>query len=74
MVAARASAAKPEDRYRGVDELAAEVIRYLDRLPVMAYRESLVGRARRFAARNQTRLILPGAYILVRLGLFLSSH
>ena len=73
-VAARASAARPEDRYRGVDELAAEVVRYLDRLPVLAYRESLLERARRFAARNQTLLILLGAYILVRLGLFLSSH
>ena len=69
-VALRACAVRPEDRYSCVDELAADVTRYLDRLPVSAYRESVAERARRFAGRNQTLLILLAAYVLVRWGLF----
>ncbi len=43
-IAARARADHPSDRYRGAAELAFEFSRYLDRLPVAAYRENLLER------------------------------
>lgn len=65
-IAARASAADPGARYASVSALAAEVDRFLDRLPVEAYRESPVERLQRFAGRNQTLLLLLGTWLAVR--------
>jgi eukaryotic-like serine/threonine-protein kinase len=70
-VAARAAAADPDGRYATVDALAADVGRFLDGHSVSAYRENLLERLHRFARRNSVLLLLLGAYLLVRLGLFL---
>ncbi|MEZ4588183.1 MAG: serine/threonine-protein kinase [Gemmatimonadales bacterium] len=49
----------PEDRYQSVDELAADVRRHLDGLPIAAHPESFVYRARKFAGRHP--LVIPSA-------------
>ena len=69
-IAARAAAADPSQRYGSVTDLAADVTRYLDRLPVTAYRESPMERLRRFGARNQVLLLLLAAYLAVKFALF----
>jgi serine/threonine protein kinase len=70
-IADKAMAADPGSRYESALELAAEVERFLENLPVAAYRESLYERAARFFARNQTLLLLLMAYVLVRFLLLL---
>jgi serine/threonine protein kinase len=69
-IAAKASLPGPELRYGTVQELSDDVMRYLDRLPVSAYRESPLEHARRFAARNQVLLLLLAAYLFVKLAIF----
>jgi len=70
-IAARASAADPGSRYPVVDAMAADVGRFLDGYPVSAYRENAVERLHRFARRNSVLLLLLGAYLVVRLAVFL---
>ncbi len=43
----------PDERYRTVAELASDLERFLDILPVEAYRDSLAGRAMKFARRHR---------------------
>jgi len=68
-VAARAAAADPAMRYPTVQDLAGDVARFLDRLPVTAYRESPVERAVRFARRNHVLLLLLATYLVVKFAL-----
>jgi serine/threonine protein kinase len=70
-VAARASAAPPEARYGSATELAAEVERFLDALPVEAYREGPSEAALRFARRNHVLLLLLATYLVVKFALVL---
>jgi serine/threonine protein kinase len=70
-VCRKASAPAPEARYGSVRELAAEVARHLDGLPVAAHRESLADRLRRFGRRYRTAILLILAYVLVRTALLL---
>jgi serine/threonine protein kinase len=65
-ICAHARALRPEDRYASVSELAAEVERFLSALPVYAYPEGPVERARRLAAKYRTPLLLVAAYLLMR--------
>jgi eukaryotic-like serine/threonine-protein kinase len=69
-VAARASASDPEARYGSVQDLAADVTRFLDGLPVSAYRESAAERAERFARQNHVLLLLLATYLVVKFALF----
>jgi serine/threonine-protein kinase len=62
----RAMAADPAARYASVQELAADLGRYLDGLPVAAYRENLVERAGRFVHRYRTPILIVLAYIVMR--------
>ena len=59
-------AADPAARYPSVLELAADLGRYLDGLPVTAYRESLVERAGRFVHRHRTPILIVLAYLVMR--------
>jgi serine/threonine protein kinase len=68
-IAARATAADPEARYTTVQELAADVERFLDRVPVTAYRETPVEHAVRFARRNHVLLLLLATYLVVKFAL-----
>lgn len=69
-VAARASANDPVSRYASAQELAADVTRFLDGLPVSAYRESVAERAGRFARQNHVLLLLLATYLVVKFALF----
>jgi serine/threonine protein kinase len=69
-VIGRATSADPVSRYSTVAELAADVTRFLDGLPVSAYRESAGERLTRFVRRNQVLLLLLAAYVAVKLALF----
>jgi serine/threonine protein kinase len=73
-ICAKALAPRPEDRYRSVSELAAEIERFLSALPVQAYPESPVERARRLAAKYRTPLLLVAAYLLMRIVLALVAR
>jgi serine/threonine protein kinase len=67
----RAMAAEPAERYPAVEELAADLARYLAGLPVSAHRESLLERARRFAGKHRVAILLVLAYALMRVLLIL---
>ncbi len=62
----RAMAAEPEARYPQVEELAADLARYLAGLPVGAHRESLLERAGRFVRRHRVAILLILAYVVMR--------
>jgi eukaryotic-like serine/threonine-protein kinase len=65
----RAQAARPEDRYAGVEPLQADVRRYLDGLAVSAYAEPLGERLVRVVDRYRVPLGLVAAYMVMRLAL-----
>jgi len=65
-IRSRAMAAEPEDRYPNVRDLSADLGRYLDGLPVAAYRESLMERAQRVFRRYRVPILLVLAYLLMR--------
>jgi serine/threonine protein kinase len=69
-IARKASAQNPADRYAGVQALAADASRFLDGLPVMAYRDTVPERLARFCRRNQVLLLLLGAYLAVKFLLY----
>lgn len=69
-IARRAAAPDPPDRFPNVQQLAGDVNRFLDGLPVTAYRETVVERCLRFWRRNQVLLLLLSAYLAVKLLLF----
>jgi serine/threonine protein kinase len=69
-IANKASAQDPADRYSNVSELAAEVGRFLDGLPVAAYRDTVPERLARFWRHNQVLLLLIGTYLAVKILLY----
>ena len=70
-VIARATAPDPGGRYAGAAELAADVARFLDRVPVLAHRETVAERLGRLYLKYQTPIILVLSYLAMRL-LFLA--
>ena len=70
-IVARATAARPDERYADVPSLAADVTRLLDGEPVTAYRERAWERAARFAARHRVALLLVAAYLAARAAILL---
>jgi serine/threonine protein kinase len=62
----RAMSDRPDERYSGALELAADVRRFRDGLPVAAYRENLVERAYRVLRRYQAAVVLVVAYLVMR--------
>jgi serine/threonine-protein kinase len=73
-VAEKAMAAEPGARYASVDELAADVARYLDGERVLAHRETLGEKSARIFARHRTPILLVAAYLVMRTLLFLYSR
>jgi serine/threonine-protein kinase len=69
-IAAKASHPDPEPRYRQVEELTADLRRYLDGEPVSAHREALWETASRWAGNNKVLLVLLASYIVVRTAMF----
>jgi serine/threonine protein kinase len=70
----RAMAWEPEGRYPGVDDLAADVGRFLEGERVLSYSEGVWGRARRFAARHRTAVALVVAYLVMRIVLLVVAR
>ncbi len=62
----KATAAEPADRYSGAGELTADLGRYLDGLPISAYRESLLERAGRLIHRYRTPILIVLTYLVMR--------
>jgi serine/threonine protein kinase len=73
-ICVKATAANPENRYASVTELAGDVSRYLDGLPVSARKESLIDKASRFYRRYSVAILLIAAYLLMRVALLLIWH
>jgi eukaryotic-like serine/threonine-protein kinase len=65
-VCAKAAAETPNERYASVPELAADLSRYLEGLPVSAYSENIWERAGRFYRRYQVAILLIAAYLIMR--------
>jgi eukaryotic-like serine/threonine-protein kinase len=73
-ICAKASAVRPQDRYGSVTQLASDVSRYLDGLPVTARQETPLDHAQRFYRRHSAAILLITAYLVMRVTLLLTSH
>jgi len=73
-ICAKAMSAEMSARYPSVQELAADVGRYLDGLPVSAYRENIFERTARLVSRNRVAVVLVLAYLFMRLIFILFSR
>jgi serine/threonine protein kinase len=62
----KAAAESLFERYASVSELADDISRFLDGMPVSAYPENLWERAQRFYTRYQAAILLITAYLLMR--------
>jgi serine/threonine protein kinase len=65
-ISAKAMAENPQARYASVSDLAADVSRFLDGLPVSAYSETALERLGRFYRRHQVAILLITAYLVMR--------
>jgi serine/threonine protein kinase len=70
----KALALEPERRYAGAAELASDLGRFLEGERVSAYPEGLLGRARRFASRHRTPILLVLGYVVMRVVLLLVAR
>ena len=73
-ICAKAMSAEMSARYPSVQELAADLGRYLDGMPVSAYRENIVERTARLVSRNRVAVVLVLAYLFMRLLFILFSR
>ena len=73
-ICGKAMAKEMSARYSSVQEMAADVGKYLDGLPVSAYRENILERAARLLDRNRVAVVLVLAYLLMRLVFILFSR
>jgi eukaryotic-like serine/threonine-protein kinase len=62
----KAAAESSIERYPAVPELAQDVSRYLDGMPVSAHQESFLERCGRFYRRHQVAILLIAAYLVMR--------
>jgi eukaryotic-like serine/threonine-protein kinase len=67
----RARATDPKARYQSVTAMAADVVNYLDALPVAAHSEGIFERVRRIAAKHRTAILLVLAYLVARVALLI---
>jgi eukaryotic-like serine/threonine-protein kinase len=73
-ICSKAMSAEISSRYSSVEEMSADVGRYLDGMPVSAYRENLVERTVRLVSRNRVAVVLLLAYLFMRLLFVLFSR
>jgi serine/threonine protein kinase len=67
----RAMALEPDGRYGSVEDLSADVARFLDGDRVLAHREGIVEQGRRVFARYRTPILVVLAYVVMRAVLIL---
>ena len=65
-IARKAMASEPAARYTSATELAQDVARYLDGMPVSAYPENVFRKLARWASRYRFALVLVLTYLVVR--------
>lgn len=73
-IAAKATHPNAESRYSAAEELAADVSRYLDGLPVSARKETLLEKLGRFYRRYSVAILLLLAYLVMRVLILLFFH
>jgi serine/threonine protein kinase len=73
-ICGKAMSLEISSRYSSVEEMSADVGRYLDGMPVSAYRENLVERTVRLVSRNRVAVVLILAYLFMRLLFILFSR
>lgn len=73
-ICAKAMSPDASRRYATAEELAADVSRYLDGLPVTARKETFLEKAARFYRRYSIAILLLLAYLVMRVLLLLFSH
>ena len=73
-ICGKAMSLEISSRYASVEEMSADVGRYLDGMPVSAYRENLVERTVRLVSRNRVAVVLILAYLFMRLLFILFSR
>lgn len=65
-IARKAMAPEPTARYTSTTELAQDVARYLDGMPVLAYPENIFRKLARLASRYRIAIVLVLTYLVVR--------
>lgn len=65
----RARARHPGNRYPTVQAMAADVVNFLDALPIAAHAESIFERLQRVSRRHRTAILLVIAYLVMRVAL-----
>jgi serine/threonine protein kinase len=70
----KAMASDPAGRYSSVQELSADIGKYLQGDPVSAYREGMMERALRLYTRHRTAAVLVMAYLVMRILFILFSR
>jgi serine/threonine protein kinase len=73
-IARKATAPEPSGRYSSASDLALDVARYLDGLPVLAFPENIFRRAVRWGSRYRVAIALVLTYLVVRAVLILFSR
>jgi serine/threonine protein kinase len=68
----KAMSERREDRYASAEEIAGDVVRFLDGNPVSAYRENIFEKAGRWLGKNRFIVLLIVAYLIMRLIVFFS--
>jgi eukaryotic-like serine/threonine-protein kinase len=68
----KAMSERREDRYASAEEMAGDVVRFLDGEPVSAYRENVFEKAGRWLNKNRFIVLLILAYLIMRLIVFFS--
>ena len=68
----KAMSERREDRYASAEEIAGDVVRFLDGQPVSAYRENIFEKAGRWLGKNRFIVLLIVAYLIMRLIVFFS--
>jgi serine/threonine protein kinase len=71
-VCLKAMAERREDRYASAEQLAGDIVGFLDGQPVSAYRENIFEKAGRWLTKNRFIVLLIVAYLLMRLLVFFS--
>jgi serine/threonine-protein kinase len=66
----KAMSERREERYTNAEEIAGDVVRFLDGNPVSAYRENVFEKAGRWLNKNRFIVLLILAYLIMRLIVF----
>jgi len=69
-VCLKAMSVRHENRYATAEEIAGDVIKFLDGQPVSAYRENIFEKASRWLGKNRFIVLLVIAYLLMRVIVF----